>query len=107
MVSTGTWVVIFAVGGDLDHLDPKRDTLANVDALGRAVPSARFMGGREFELLTNVFAVNQPLTFSEAVDATAAGGSTLTLGDNPARLTGTLNTELAGVNAGKKWGVEK
>ncbi|MGO4524327.1 FGGY-family carbohydrate kinase [Microvirga sp. 2MCAF35] len=52
VVSTGTWVVIFAVGGDLDHLDPKRDTLANVDALGRAVPSARFMGGREFELLT-------------------------------------------------------
>jgi sugar (pentulose or hexulose) kinase len=52
VVSTGTWVVIFAVGGDLDHLDSKRDTLANVDALGRAVPSARFMGGREFELLT-------------------------------------------------------
>ncbi len=52
VVSTGTWIVIFAVGGDLDHLDANRDTLANVDALGRAVPSARFMGGREFELLT-------------------------------------------------------
>jgi sugar (pentulose or hexulose) kinase len=52
VVSTGTWVVIFAVGGDLDHLDPRRDTLANVDALGRAVPSSRFMGGREFEMLT-------------------------------------------------------
>ncbi len=52
VVSTGTWVVTFAVGGDLDHLDENRDTLANVDALGRAVPSARFMGGREFELLT-------------------------------------------------------
>jgi len=52
VVSTGTWVVLFAVGGDLDHLDPARDTLANVDAFGRAVPSARFMGGREFELLT-------------------------------------------------------
>jgi len=52
VVSTGTWVVIFAVGGDLDHLDPQRDTLANVDAFGRAVPSARFMGGREFEILT-------------------------------------------------------
>ncbi|WP_445504131.1 FGGY-family carbohydrate kinase [Microvirga sp. G4-2] len=52
VVSTGTWVVLFAVGGDLDHLDSERDTLANVDALGRAVPSARFMGGREFEILT-------------------------------------------------------
>jgi len=51
VVSTGTWVVSFAVGGDLNHLDPARDTLANVDAYGRAVPSARFMGGREFEML--------------------------------------------------------
>ncbi len=52
VVSTGTWVINFAVGGDLDHLDPRRDALANVDAYGRAVPSSRFMGGREFEMLT-------------------------------------------------------
>ncbi|WP_271898755.1 FGGY-family carbohydrate kinase [Candidatus Phyllobacterium onerii] len=52
VVSTGTWVVSFAVGGRLDQLDPARDTLANVDAYGKAVPSARFMGGREFDLLT-------------------------------------------------------
>src|SRR6202000_2707319 len=52
VVSTGTWVVIFGVGGDLDHLDPARDTLANVDAYGNAGPSARFMGGREFEIIT-------------------------------------------------------
>ncbi len=53
VVSTGTWVVSFAVGGDLRGLDPKRDTLANVDAYGRAVPSARYMGGREFDLMTH------------------------------------------------------
>jgi sugar (pentulose or hexulose) kinase len=52
VVSTGTWVINFAVGGDLDHLDPQRDALANVDAYSRAVPSSRFMGGREFETLT-------------------------------------------------------
>lgn len=52
VVSTGTWVVNFGVGGDLDHLDPRRDTLGNVDAYGRAVPSSRFMGGREFEVLS-------------------------------------------------------
>ncbi|MBA8879334.1 FGGY-family carbohydrate kinase [Phyllobacterium myrsinacearum] len=52
VVSTGTWVVLFAVGGRLDQLDQERDTLANVDAYGKAVPSARFMGGREFNLLT-------------------------------------------------------
>ncbi|MGI2034969.1 FGGY-family carbohydrate kinase [Rhizobium panacihumi] len=53
VVSTGTWVVSFAVGGQIAGLDPARDTLANVDAHGRAVPSSRFMGGREFEMLTS------------------------------------------------------
>lgn len=52
VVSTGTWVVNFAVGGDMAHLDPRRDALANVDAYGRAVPSSRFMGGREYEVLS-------------------------------------------------------
>ncbi len=55
VVSTGTWVISFAVGGNLEGLDPARDTLANVDAHGRAVPSARFMGGREYELLTSAW----------------------------------------------------
>jgi len=52
LVSTGTWVIIASPGGDIDNLDLKRDCLANIDALGRPVPSARFMGGREFEMLT-------------------------------------------------------
>ena len=51
LVSTGTWVVVAAPGGDIDNLDPARDCLANIDAFGRPVPSARFMGGREFEML--------------------------------------------------------
>jgi len=44
---------VSAAPGDLAHLDPQRDTLANIDALGRPVPSARFMGGREFSQLTD------------------------------------------------------
>jgi sugar (pentulose or hexulose) kinase len=52
VVSTGTWVILFAVGGNIDGLDPERDTLANVSALGDPVPCGRFMGGREFERLT-------------------------------------------------------
>ena len=52
LVSTGTWVIVASPGGDIDNLDLKRDCLANIDALGRPVPSARFMGGREFEMLT-------------------------------------------------------
>jgi sugar (pentulose or hexulose) kinase len=51
VVSTGTWVIACAPGGDLQSLDPGRDCLANIDAFGRAVPSARFMGGREYAQL--------------------------------------------------------
>lgn len=50
VVSTGTWVVAMAVGGRAARLDPDRDTLMNVNAFGDPVPSARFMGGREWEL---------------------------------------------------------
>jgi sugar (pentulose or hexulose) kinase len=52
VVSTGTWVISMAVGGKQIVLDAARDTLVNVNALGDPVPSARFMGGREFSMLT-------------------------------------------------------
>jgi len=51
VVSTGTWVVVMAVGGRDVPLDPDRDTLMNVNARGDVVPSARFMGGREYEVI--------------------------------------------------------
>ncbi|AJE46381.1 FGGY-family carbohydrate kinase [Celeribacter indicus] len=51
VVSTGTWVVAMSVRGEATALDPDRDTLVNVNALGQAVPSARFMGGREYEIV--------------------------------------------------------
>ena len=50
MVSTGTWVIIMAVGGT-GQLDPNADMLANVDVRGEPVPTARFMGGREYAVL--------------------------------------------------------
>ncbi len=53
VVSTGTWVIAMAIGGRAIDLDPARDTLVNVNALGDPVRSARFMGGREFELLSD------------------------------------------------------
>ena len=52
VVSSGTWAIVMSVGGTLDRLDPARDMLANVDARGRAVPTAKFMGGREYQMLT-------------------------------------------------------
>jgi len=51
ILSTGTWAIAMTVGGSTDKLDPLRDSLANVDAYGRPVPTARFMGGREFDML--------------------------------------------------------
>ena len=48
VVSTGTWVICMAAGGDIERLDETRDMLANVDATGSPVPCSRFMGGREF-----------------------------------------------------------
>jgi sugar (pentulose or hexulose) kinase len=51
VVSTGTWVVVMAVGGRAVRLDPARDTLVNVNARGECVNSARFMGGREYEMV--------------------------------------------------------
>ena len=51
VVSTGTWVIVMSVGGRQTQLDPMRDTLINVNALGAPVPSARFMGGREYDTI--------------------------------------------------------
>jgi sugar (pentulose or hexulose) kinase len=48
VISSGTWCVIFAHGAELERLRETQDMLANVDALGMPVPTARFMGGREF-----------------------------------------------------------
>jgi sugar (pentulose or hexulose) kinase len=62
VVSTGTWVIVVAPGADLSGLDPDRDCLANIDAFGRPVASARFMGGREFALLVE----GEPAEPSEA-----------------------------------------
>ena len=51
VVSTGTWFIVMAIAGAVTDLDESRDTLINVNAMGGCVPSARFMGGRERELL--------------------------------------------------------
>ena len=54
LLSTGTWFVGMRLPAgpvDLAALPGERDCLVNVDVAGRSVPSARFMGGREVELL--------------------------------------------------------
>lgn len=56
ILSTGTWFVAMrspkdAASVDASRLDEARDCLINVDAYGKPIPSARFMGGREIETL--------------------------------------------------------
>jgi len=56
VLSTGTWFVAMrspkdAASIDTSGLDEARDCLINVDAFGKPIPSARFMGGREIEAL--------------------------------------------------------
>lgn len=56
VLSTGTWFVAMrnpASPIGLDSLACDRDCLANVDVDGRSIPSARFMGGRELQLLVD------------------------------------------------------
>lgn len=57
VLSTGTWFVAMRSLGHGGALNPRvlpsgRDVLVNVDPKNRPVPSARFMGGREIQLLT-------------------------------------------------------
>lgn len=57
ILSTGTWFIAMRLTQDdvdLAGLPGARDSLVNVDAYGKAVPSARFMGGREIETLIEI-----------------------------------------------------
>jgi sugar (pentulose or hexulose) kinase len=56
VLSTGTWFVAMRSPSNDSRVDTaalaeERDCLINVDVHGRPVPSARFMGGREAELI--------------------------------------------------------
>lgn len=48
LLSTGTWIIAFDSGADLDRLDPHRDQVANVKTDGTPIACARFMGGGEY-----------------------------------------------------------
>nr|WP_321984537.1 hypothetical protein [uncultured Lichenicoccus sp.] len=48
VISSGTWTVLLASNVEAGALRQERDMLANVDAFGALVGTARFMGGREY-----------------------------------------------------------
>jgi sugar (pentulose or hexulose) kinase len=62
ILSTGTWFVAMRTPGESElsiELPEGRDCLLNVDTTARPIPSARFMGGREIELLAGTEAALQ------------------------------------------------
>jgi sugar (pentulose or hexulose) kinase len=52
VLSTGTWVIAAAINAPSQILNESLDMLANVSAHGTPVSCMRFMGGREFSVLT-------------------------------------------------------
>lgn len=59
IVSTGTWVIIINLDCPLDALDGERDMISNVTVNGEPAPSLRFMGGREFDVISQGW--NKPI----------------------------------------------
>jgi sugar (pentulose or hexulose) kinase len=52
LISTGTWVIVFNQACPLDGLNSARDMLANVTVDRAPIATARFMGGREYDVIT-------------------------------------------------------
>ena len=51
VVSSGTWTIVMANRGDLRRLREERDMLANVNIFSAPIATARYMGGREYEII--------------------------------------------------------
>lgn len=92
VLSTGTWFVAMRspaaeVCFDIADLDEARDCLVNIDAFGRPVPSARWMGGREIELLggagARIDAPERQETLLRAVEAVVRRGAMILPGFVP------------------------
>jgi sugar (pentulose or hexulose) kinase len=71
LLSTGTWLVAFAVGSTAHALDAARDNMWMVDVFERPVACARFMAGREREHIAG----NAPLADRDAVLAILEGNT--------------------------------
>ncbi len=52
LLSTGTWIIGFVPGVPLESLDPRFDQVSNTTVFGDPIASCRFMGGREFEIVS-------------------------------------------------------
>ena len=75
VMSSGTWIIVMALGGARIALDPARDVLVNVNAHGEPVPTARFMAGREFDEITR----GQGIPASAAAEGAVLGRQIMAL----------------------------
>ncbi len=73
LLSTGTWIIGFDTDTQIAKLDPTRDTVTNTDIYGKPVACCRFMGGREYEVLSHG-APAEAASF-EALDSLIAQGT--------------------------------
>jgi sugar (pentulose or hexulose) kinase len=81
ILSTGTWFVAMRAPNGTDarpaaQLPEGRDCLMNVDVAGTPIPSARFMGGREIEILAGADVTDSAVDagrLSSAIRAVDAG----------------------------------
>jgi L-fuculokinase len=71
VISSGTWTIVMASAADPARLRADRDMLASADAFGSPVPTARFMGGREYE----VIAPSKAVPDERALDAVVKRGA--------------------------------
>ena len=101
-----------------DRFEPTGTNFATVKIESEAPFTCAIAGSRiakgffcaKAENETGVDAVNQPLTSSLATEETIGNSEDscgLIFAGNPAHLTGTVNNELTGVNAGKEWGAKE
>ena len=51
LVSTGTWYITLNQQASVKILEPNYDMLCGINAFGKSVPTMRFMGGREYDIL--------------------------------------------------------
>jgi len=61
LVSTGTWYITLNQQTDIKKLKPNYDMLCGINVFGKSVPTMRFMGGREYDFLTNKLKISSKI----------------------------------------------
>jgi sugar (pentulose or hexulose) kinase len=114
LVSSGTWVVVMAAGAPLTGVDGEGDFLANVSVTGEAVPTGRFMGGRDIERLCEGAdprladadlaraLLNRGARFASGATAVTLGGDTFRAGQLAQRFDARERASLAALYAAKE-----